>query len=119
VLPILVGGLLVLWSPPPLPAWGFDGLLNQVLFVAHVPSGWGTISPGPIGGPALALRWGFEYLLLGVFAVLAAAFPRLTFTPLRWSTPRVDPARSASMLSGPNEAPAVDAIAPASTARGP
>jgi len=82
---LILAGVLVLWSPPPLPAWGLDGLLNQVLFVANAPSGWGTISPGPLTGIALWLRWMFEYALLGAFAVFAAVAPDRTFSPLRWS----------------------------------
>ncbi len=58
---LLVAGVTVLWAPPPLPSWGLDGLLNQTLFVMNAPSAWGTISPGSLGGLALAARWALEY----------------------------------------------------------
>jgi hypothetical protein len=87
LLPLLIGiaGATVLWSPPPFSSWGLDGLTNQVLYVLNAPAGWGTISPGPLGGVALAARWGFEYALLGGFAVSVAIAPEKTFTLLRWS----------------------------------
>jgi len=81
----LAAGLSVLYSPPPTSAWGFDGLVNQVLFVAGAPSAWGTISPGIVGGLALVLRWGFEYALLAGFTVAVALRPAGAFAPLRWS----------------------------------
>jgi hypothetical protein len=81
---LLVAGLTVLWSPPPLSSWGLDGLVNQVLFTLHAPASWGTVSPGGLGGLALGLRWLFEYALLGGFAVAAALAPDRTFAPLRW-----------------------------------
>jgi hypothetical protein len=77
---VLLGSLsLVLWVPPPLPGWGVDGLVNQVLGVLGAPISWGAIAPGAVGGPALFLRWIFEYLLIGGFAALAVLAPDRVF----------------------------------------
>jgi hypothetical protein len=99
---LLVAGLSVLWSPPPLPTWGLDGLINQVLFTLHAPASWGTVSPGGLSGLALGLRWLFEYALLGGFAVAVALAPDRTFGPLRWSSAGSAgvPARPAKLGSG-------------------
>jgi hypothetical protein len=78
VIPTLVGlgGItLLLGVPPPLPAWGIDGLLNQVLGSAGAPVAWGASAPGAVGGWALLIRWGFEYVLLGGFATVSTLLP--------------------------------------------
>ncbi len=77
VVPVMLAaaGATLLFAPPPLPAWGLDGLVNQMVFVARGPSAWGAIAPGGLGGAALALRWAGEYALLGGFAILAALWP--------------------------------------------
>ena len=108
-LALLVGGLsLMLWVPPPLPAWGLDGLVNQILGAAGAPANWGAIAPGPVGGLALYLRWGFEYVLLGGFAAVAALAPRRV---LDWFS---DPASVPSNEPVTSDLPTAD---PASVAR--
>jgi len=99
---IALGGLsLILWVPPPLPSWGVDGLLNQLLGAAGVAPAWGAIAPGPVGGVALYLRWAFEYVLLGGFTTAAVLVPRRLFSWLAGSTPTpVDPTTVAA-LTGP------------------
>jgi hypothetical protein len=76
---LVVGGLtLLLWVPPPLPASGVDGLVNQVLGALGAPASWGAIAPGAASGFGLYVRWGFEYVLLGGFAVSAVVAPSPT-----------------------------------------
>jgi hypothetical protein len=106
VLPILiaVGGLsLILWVPPPLPSLGVDGLLNQVFGAAGAPAGWGGIAPGAVSGPALFLRWAFEYGLLGGFATSAALVPARVFDWFAGALP----------LSGPGISSHSGTVAPA------
>ena len=129
---LLLAGLSILWSPPPTPGWGWDGLVNQLLFVTGAPSSWGTISPGPLGGLALALRWTFEYALLGGFAVAVALRPEAAFAPLRWTveerapsglvaTPSsIGPSTPApSSTRSPTEEPSPTLASPAAVTRGP
>ncbi|MCI4373861.1 MAG: hypothetical protein L3K02_09530 [Thermoplasmata archaeon] len=92
VLPVLslVAGLcLILWVPPPLPSWGVDALINQVLGAAGASASWGAIPPGAVSGGPLALRWILEYVLLGGFATAVAVAPRRAFGVLTAATPAI------------------------------
>jgi hypothetical protein len=118
---VVFGALtLILWVPPPLPAWGVDGLLNQVLSVFGAPASWGTISPGPVGGLALYLRWAFEYVLLGGFSLAAfvrpdRVFPWLTDTAAPTLATRSGyPANSTISVVAPRP---TDALAPVGAPR--
>lgn len=101
---VLLAGLsLLLWSPPPLPAWGVDGLLNQVLGTVGAPPAWGAIPAGSVAGMALYLRWGFEYVLLGGFATVTALAPERVFAWLANTTPSAgrEISRADVSVSGP------------------
>ncbi|HXQ48716.1 MAG TPA: hypothetical protein VN842_02915 [Thermoplasmata archaeon] len=93
---LLAGLLLVLWVPPPLPAWGVDSLVNQILAAAGAPASWGATGTGSVGGVALYLRWAFEYILLGGFAVAVSMAPDRAFS---WLAPSTTAATSASVTS--------------------
>jgi hypothetical protein len=89
----VVGSLsLLVWVPPPLPGWGVDALINQMLGVLGAPAGWGAIAPGPVNGLALYLRWTFEYVLLGGFSLAAFVWPGRVFP---WLTGRAETAAPA------------------------
>ncbi len=79
----LLGGLaLVAWVPPPWSGWGIEGFGNELLGVLGAPSSWGAIAPVFPAGPVLYLRWAFQYLLLGGFAITVALLPGRAFSPL-------------------------------------
>ncbi|MCI4365877.1 MAG: hypothetical protein L3K10_07470 [Thermoplasmata archaeon] len=71
------GALSLIWVPPPFPAWGLDGFLNQVLGALGGPASLGAISPGPISGAALLTRWALEYLLVTGFCLAVVSSPRV------------------------------------------
>ncbi len=105
---ILLGGLsLLLWVPPPLPAWGVDGLINQILGAAGASANWGTVAPGAVDGYALYVRWGLEYVLLGCFAIVAALYPLRVFPLLSDAKPNTTPERlmEAASRSQPERVP--------------
>jgi len=88
---LLIAGLcLLLWVPPPASGWGIEGFGNELAAVLGAPASWGGVSP--VYGPGLSLyvRWGLQYLLLSLFALLAACAPEVAFRPLLWT---VGPAR--------------------------
>ncbi len=126
---LFVAGLTLVWAPPPLPAWGLDGLANQILFTVGAPSGWGTVSPGGLGGLALGLRWAFEYALLAAFALGVALVPDRAFGSLGGYGPgQRAPSFPGTVVGRPGAVPPpapmgpveVDPVAPApSFARGP
>jgi hypothetical protein len=71
----LGAGTLALWVPPPLAGAGVEGFGNELLGALGVASSWGAVAPAFPWGVALALRWGFQYLLLAGFALAVAAVP--------------------------------------------
>jgi len=99
---LLVGGLtLALGLPPPLSTSGWYGLINLLLGSAGAPASWGAVASGGVVSLGLVLRWGFEYLLLGGYAILLALRPRLALRPLLWTTARNSaPAPTATMATG-------------------
>jgi hypothetical protein len=118
---VTVGSLtLLLWVPPPLPAWGVDALLNQVLGVVGGPAGWGAIPPGPVGGLALYVRWGLEYIAIGGFAFAAFAWPDQVFPWLTGSSRTAGGAQlsaSTSPTAANSLARPSDGLAPVGTPR--
>lgn len=72
---------MLVWLPPPLPAWGLDSLANELLGTAGFPAAWGAIRV-PIGGVSLLARWGLEYLIPAGFLLAAILRPGPTFAPL-------------------------------------
>ncbi len=102
---LLVGGLtLALGLPPPLASTGWYGLINLLLGSAGVPASWGAVAYGGVISLGLVLRWGFEYLLLGGYAILLALRPRLALRPLLWTVahrPAANPASTMASGSAP------------------
>ncbi|MHB1434621.1 MAG: hypothetical protein ACYCW9_00675 [Thermoplasmata archaeon] len=97
---LLVGGLtLAIGLPPPLSSSGWYGLVNLLLGSAGAPASWGAVSSGGGLSLGLALRWGFEYLLLGGYAILLALRPRLALAPLHWTVARSPEAGPASAMA--------------------
>ena len=86
---ILAGGALAVGTPPIVAAAGAHGWVNEILYVAGAPASAGAVSPAFSLGAALALRWAFQYLLLGGFAVAAALRPTGAFELLRRTAARV------------------------------
>ncbi|NNN17078.1 MAG: hypothetical protein HKL79_01770 [Thermoplasmata archaeon] len=83
---LLVAGLcLVAWVPPPISSWGIYGLGNEILGMLGLPAGWGAVVPLTTDSLTVALRWGFQYLLVGGFAIVFALLPARAFQPLEWS----------------------------------
>ncbi len=83
---LFVSGVsLVTWVPPALAAGGLEGFLNEVFGTLGVPTAWGAIAPGASGTLAISLRWGFQFILLGGFAIAAAVWPQRAMSPLLWS----------------------------------
>ncbi len=81
---LLVAGLsLAVGVPPAVAAAGAPGFVNELLGTLGVPSAWGGATPVFAPGLTLYLRWTFQYLLLGGFAVGAAIFPSRILGPLR------------------------------------
>ncbi len=73
---------MLVWLPAPLVAAGLDSLANEVMGLGGVPSSWGAISPGPVGGVALLARWSVEYVAVGGFAIAASLYPAKVLGPL-------------------------------------
>lgn len=87
---LLVAGLsLITWVPPPISSWGIYGLGNEALGILGYSSGWGAVVPATTDPLTVALRWGFQYLLVGGFAVALALAPAIALRPLGWSMGRV------------------------------
>jgi hypothetical protein len=88
---LLLGGLsLLTWVPPPLAGAGVYGLGNELLGAAGFSAAWGAVVPPSVGPLPLALRWLFQFGLLGAFATIAALWPERAFLPLQWTTePRI------------------------------
>jgi hypothetical protein len=79
---VLAALSLLVWLPPPLPAWGLDSLTGQLLGVLGAPVSWGAIPVGQVSGLALYLRWGLEYVLPAGFVLTAVLAPERAFAPL-------------------------------------
>ncbi len=74
---LVVGGVaLVGWLPAVVVQAGAHGLVNEILGAWGAPAAWGAVTVPGVGGLALALRWGFQFGLLGAFAIAAAVAPR-------------------------------------------
>ncbi len=84
---LLGAGTLALWVPPPFAGAGVEGFGNELLGALGVSSSWGAVAPAFPWGVALALRWGFQYLLLAAFAGAVALAPEPTLNRLSESEP--------------------------------
>jgi hypothetical protein len=63
------------WVPPPFAGAGVEGFGNEFLGLVGGPSAWGAVVPVFSPGLALGFQWGFQYLLLAIFAAVVAARP--------------------------------------------
>ena len=91
---------LLIWLPPPLPAWGLDSLGSQVAGAIGFPVSWGAIPLGAVTGVGLLVRWVLEYLVIGGFALAAALGPRRAFGPLLATIPIAGPEPEESGVDG-------------------
>ncbi len=99
---LLVGAVpLLLWVPPPLPAWGVDAFGNVLLGGLGAPAAWGAIHPAGSLGVVAIVRWGLGYLVVGGFAVLAVVAPERTWQVLLWTVGPLDPAVAAKNAAAP------------------
>lgn len=116
---LLVAGLsLAVWVPPLIATGGAPGFLNEVFATLGLPAAWGSVAPVFSPGLSLYLRWGFQYLLLGGFAVLVAVAPARVLRPLRWTTAAGDaPAEAGSPASPGRPSSAGFSLAPAPAGR--
>ena len=81
-----VAGISLLgWMPPMLASAGAPGLVNELLSVLGAPASYGAVAPVFAPGIALYLRWGFQYVLLGGFALAVSLRPDLALRPIGWS----------------------------------
>jgi hypothetical protein len=79
---VAVGGLtMVLGAPPPLSGWGLYGFVNEFLGWAGVSASMGGVAP-PFTGLPLVLRWAFQLVLVGGFAVALAVQPAAALLPV-------------------------------------
>jgi len=107
---IAAGLALLTWMPAPVSRAGAAALGNELLGYWHLSAGWGAVSPPALGPLGLTLRWGFQFVLLGLLSISLGLWPEATLRPfLRSSAARVarpsnaaDPGRtSADVVSGP------------------
>ncbi|MGD0588198.1 MAG: hypothetical protein ABSA63_05325 [Thermoplasmata archaeon] len=90
------------WVPPPFAGWGVEGFGNELLGLFGFSASFGAVAPVFPWGIALALRWGFQYVLLTAFAAAVALWPKATMDWLSESnrpaptTPGAAPATSSS-----------------------
>lgn len=120
----LVSGVsLVTWVPPILATAGIDSLVNEVFGVLALPAGWGAVTPAATGPLAISLRWGFQFILLGGFAIAAALWPDGALAPLLWSArfprPTDGEARISSLADQPQLEPENSESVPTSRAPAP
>jgi len=92
------------WVPSPLAAWGVEGFGNELLGLLGAPASLGAVAPAFPWGAALALRWGFQYLLLASFAGALALWPAPTLNWLADTTPRATTVPTAG-TAAPSSAP--------------
>jgi hypothetical protein len=85
ILLLISGVSVVTWVPPALAAGGVVGLFNEVFGALGLSAGWGALTPGASGPVAIALRWGFQFVLLSAFAIATALWPNRVLVPLLWS----------------------------------
>lgn len=84
---------LLAWLPRGVASTGWHGLFNEVFATLSAPASWAPFPPGSIGPLALALRWGFQFVLLGAAGMTFAWRPvslgnALTGAPIHRSSER-------------------------------
>lgn len=73
------------WVPPTAVGLGLGGFLNEFFGLLGWPLSWGASSTDAAFGAALAFHWGFQHLLLGIFAIVLAIRPAIALRPLAWT----------------------------------
>jgi hypothetical protein len=96
ILLLIAGASLAIGVPPPLAAMGWHGFLNELLGATGFSAAWGGISPGFPLDAALVVRWAFQYLLLGGFAVALGLRPLDALRPILWTVSGVPEAKASS-----------------------
>ncbi len=112
----VVGVSLAVYVPPPLAGAGFVGLANEVLGYLGAPASVGAVAPPTATLSVLLLRWTFEFLLLGGFAIAVAVAParlRNLLDPSRGPTGGV----AGRVSDAPSGAPAASVVAAIGTGR--
>jgi hypothetical protein len=113
---LLAGLSLAVGTPAPLAGAGFEGLGNEVVFLTAGAGAWGAAAPVFGVSAALLLRWLFDYVFLGGFAIAVALVPRRALAPLGWTVgtfAAIPAGRSAA--SGPPAPDPVAGVAPSSS----
>jgi hypothetical protein len=103
------GVLLVTWVPFPASRLGAVALGNELLGFWGFAVASGAVAPPGLGLSGLLLRWGFQFALLGAFAIAVGISPRSTIRPLArpssLSAPEQDPVPgSQAVLAPPTDA---------------
>jgi hypothetical protein len=93
---------LLVWLPPPFPAWGLDSFGSQVAGALGIPVAWGAIPLGSVTGVPLAVRWGLEYVVPAGFALASVLTPDRIFAPLLATVARVEPSSEAGLVVAPH-----------------
>jgi hypothetical protein len=109
---LLVAGIsLVAWVPATAVGAGVVGWVNELLGILGASAGLGAVSVAPINGWGLVFHWGFQLLLLGIFAIAVAVRPTRVLGSLV-PTAASRSARSATSHSpSPTDLPAIGAAA--------
>ncbi len=102
---LLLGGFsLAVWVPGAVASAGAFGFANELFGALGLPAAWGSVAPVFAPGLALYLRWGFQYLLLGGFAIAVAIAPGRILGPLRWSAPTASGSGTVPSAAGAHRA---------------
>ena len=98
------GVALLTWIPAPLSRTGVVALGNELLGYAGFPASWGAVVPPALGPVGLALRWVFQFVLLGAVALAVGVAPEAALRPFlrsraaRTEKPELDLHREPSPL---------------------
>jgi hypothetical protein len=95
---------LLVWLPPPLPAWGLDSLGSQLAGALGAPAAWGAIPPGSVTGWALAVRWLIEYALPAGLVLAALTYRERAFALLLPTAAGPGPASVSTEAAGASRA---------------
>ncbi len=108
---LLAGLSLAIGAPAPLASGGFEGLANELAYLAVGAHAWSAAPPVFPLGAALLFRWLVQYLFLGGFAIALAWSPKRALRPIRWTV-------GAPLPPGPTERPATAPVASGSAVEG-
>lgn len=110
---------LLAWLPGGVASSGWHGLVNEILAATSAPSAWAPISAGDLGPTALALRWAFQFLLLGAFGLAFAWAPGPLRAALTGSvtSDTLGPRSSTGMASAPPVGPTSEPVSSAASVR--